>query len=331
MSAKDTGKQIIDLSRKAKHFLFSKESFVFLLLLALSVLLWFFNKAGHEQFLTAHVAIDYKGIPGNIEIHGQLPKAIEVTFVDKGTSFFSYLAKNELLPVQLDLTGRFSSSGQIAIHTKVFEKQIVASLKSTASQIHLLPDSIIINYSMLSKKTVPVRFSGSILPARQYIVSKDVVLTPANVDVYGKKEILDTLSAVNTESVVVKDANDSVDMPVRLQPVKGLHTSRDKIQLRAGVEMFTEKTMEIPIRVINVPEHYLLHAFPVTVKVIAQVGMSEYKYLEPQDVQAIVDYNTIMLQSDSDKAKVVLKSDKYDLERFRVVPEKVDVLLEKKR
>lgn len=331
MSAKKKIQQIKNIGKKVKAPFISKETFIFLSFLMFSALLWFLYKASHIQELKIEVPVQYAGIPKNIEIVSKLPKTLTVKFKDKGSALFTYLITKDLPPFTIDLTGSFTStSGRIKLATAKYENIIFSTLKPTATQIHITPDTLRISYYHLYKKTVQVRLCGSIQPAQQYILSGTITLSPSVIEVYGNKKHLDTLQAIYTESLLLKDIRDSVNMRLNLKTPTGIHLSQSAVNIHAPVESFTEKTLDIPVTGINVPDKYLLRTFPATVKVICQVGISHFKTLQPEDVRAVVDYNSLT-SNNSGRARIVIFSESAFLLKHRVAPDMVDFLLEVKK
>jgi hypothetical protein len=330
MSAKRIIRQMIGYGKKAKAPFPTKEAFVFLCFFIFSTLLWLLNKVSHVQELKMKVPVEFVGIPANVDITGGLPSAFIVKFKDKGTAAFAYIFRNELPPLRINLAGRFNGSGRVVIATSVFESIVGKTLKPTATQIRILPDSVVLTYATLYHKIVPVRFDGSFKTARQHIITNGIALSPASVEVYGPKGILDTLSSVSTEWIELQNIKDSVDVTCNIAPQKGLHFIPSKVAVHAAVELFTEKTLEVAVNSINVPENYLLRTFPARVKVICLVGVSHFNSLKAEDIQAVVDYN-LLNRNNADKAKVAVFSSSKALIHYHLSPDMVDVLLEQKK
>lgn len=331
MSAKNKIRQIKPLDKKMKIPVSSKEVFIFLSFLVFSTLLWFLYKTSHIQELKITVPIHYVGIPNSVEIPDRLSNTLTVRFKDKGSALFAYILKRELPSFRVDVSGLFTSeTGRIALPTSKYEGQMFSKLLPTATQVHISPDTLVIPYYHLNKKTVPVKFSGSILPARQFMLTRGITLVPAMIEVYGNKQNLDTLQAIFTEPLHLKNVQDSVRNDVFLRAPHGIHLSLSKVNVRAAVEAFTEKAFDIPVTGMNVPGNYYLRTFPAVVKVACLVSVSHFKILLPEDIQAVVDYN-LLDENSKGKARVTIHSESPYLLSSHVSPEMVDFLLEKKK
>ncbi len=56
------------------------------------------------------------------------------------------------------------------------------------------------------------------------------------------------------------------------------------------MEKFTEKTLSVPIEVLNLPDSLSLKTFPHVVQVTCQVGLSNFEKLQPSMFSVVVDY-----------------------------------------
>lgn len=331
MSASRFKKQIIRLSKKAKTSFKTKEVLVFLLFYILSTLLWFLYKTSQLQEVHLDVPIVYKGIPSNVEIDGSLPSHLVAVFKDKGSSLFFYLLGEKLPPVTIDVSNRFVASNEkIAVLTRYYEKEVSSHLRSSAGSLFLMPDTLVISYTKLYAKRLPVRFSGNIQLARQYILSDSLRMMPDEVAAFGPKKILDTMQAIYTKPISLLNVQDSTDVKCQLFIPPLVHVDPPMAVLHLCVEPFTEKILEIPIQGINMPQNLILRTFPATVKVVCLVGISHFNDLMAKDFKAIVDYNTLDTKT-SRKATVTLTGPASFISNCHIVPESVDYLLEPKQ
>jgi len=330
MSAIHIKKQIVRLSKKAKASFITKEVFVFLFFLVLSTLLWFLYKTSQFQEVRLNVPVIYQGIPSDVQVEGTLPSHLNATFKDKGSSLFFYILGQALPPVTIDLSGHFSTKGgKFILFTSYYEKEVYSHLPSSAESLSLSPDTLAVSYAKLYEKRVPVRFSGNIQLARQFMLSDSIQLIPNVVTVFGSRRSLDTMKAVYTEFLNWKDVRDSLHVKCRLRVPASLRVVPSVVMLHVLVEPFTEKNMEVPVEAINMPQNLMLRTFPASVKVICFVGISHFNQLNANNLRVVVDYNTLSSEG-THKANVTLLAPVSLLAHSRVIPESVDYLLEPK-
>ncbi len=329
MSANHLKKQIVRLSRKAKASFITKEVFVFLLFFILSTLLWFLYKTSQWQEVHLDVPVVYKGIPADVQVDETLPTHLIATFKDKGSSLFFYMLGQKLPSITIDLSHHFYTNGKILLFTHYYEKEVFSHLRSSAGSLSLSPDTLVVSYTKLYAKRLPVRFSGNIQLARQFMLSDSIQLIPNEVAVFGSKSILDTMTAIYTDPFFLKNVKDSINMKCQLHVPASLRVDPSSVILQALVEPFTEKSIEVPIVAINMPKNLLLRTFPASVKVVCLVGISHFNQLKADDLRAVVDYNLLPKKVNL-KANVTLLAPESVLKHSRVIPESVDYLLETK-
>ena len=93
------------------------------------------------------------------------------------------------------------------------------------------------------------------------------------------------------------------------------------------VDIYTEKTVEVPLRGVNFPADKVLRAFPSKVQVTFQVGLSRFRKITADDFHIRVSYEELLLLG-SDKYKVKLGHVPEGVTQVRIHPEQVDFLIE---
>jgi hypothetical protein len=327
MTANTFRKQIIRWSKKAKASFNAKEVFVFLLFYLLSTLMWFLYKTSQFQEVHLEIPVIYSGIPSNIQIDNKIPDHLTVTFKDKGSALLSYLFHQRLNPLQIDLSKQFDTNRHVIILTNAFEKKIRTQLRSSVGMISLSPDSIVIAFTKLYVKQLPILFSGSIEPAQQYMLTDSIQLFPNQIAVFGQKQMLDTMRAIYTQPVKFTNVRDTLNIVCQLNIPKSIHVDIPAVKLKANVEPFTEKKFEIPIEPINMPKNLSLRTFPASVTVTCLVGISQFNEINKNDYHAVIDYKTLNPQQDK-KAAVQIIGPLLNKRHCQVVPATVDYLLE---
>lgn len=327
MTANKFKKQIIRWSKKAKASFNAKEVFVFLLFYLLSTLMWFFYKTSHFQEVRLEIPVVYSGIPSNIQINNKIPDHLTVTFKDKGSPLLSYLFHQKLNPLHINLSKQFDTDHHTYILTNAFEKKIRAQLHSSVGMVTLSPDTIVIDFTKLYVKQLPVLFSGSIEPAQQYMLTDSIQLFPNKIAVFGQRQTLDTMHAIYTQSVRFTNIRDTLNVECKLNIPQSIRVDIPVVKLKANVEPFTEKKMDIPIEPINLPKNLNLRTFPASVTIICLVGISHFNEINKNDYHAFIDYKSLNPQKDK-KATVQITGPMMKVKHCQVVPETVDYLLE---
>ena len=296
--------------------------------LALSTAFWFVHTLDRTRENRITLKLNYTGIPEDVQIQNQLTKQISVTIQDEGTKLLQY-SRNKSIPLNIDLTRVYFSKGKIVISPDQLKSKIQNYFLPTTAVLIIHPDSLVIVYQKLDTKDLPIKIGGNINLQKQYILSDSTRIEPAKVKVFGPKNILDTMKAVYTQDLGLKDLSDTVQVQAKLKTQKGINYSFNEVNVSVFVEMFTENEITIPITVINNPENLQVRLFPTSVNVTYNVGLSNYKKVNPNDIKVVFDYNDV-LNSQKRKNKLRIVNNSPYLFNLRVDPDEVEFLLEKK-
>ena len=138
---------------------------------------------------------------------------------------------------------------------------------------------------------------------------------------------MDTLTAAYTERVDLENVADTLHKRVSLQKLKGVKFVPAYNDLSVYVDMYSEKTVEVPIVGINFPANKVLRTFPSKVQVTFQVGLMHFKEISSEDFFIGVTYEDI-LKANGDKLLLTLKSVPDYVSHARIIPASVDYLIE---
>ena len=108
---------------------------------------------------------------------------------------------------------------------------------------------------------------------------------------------------------------------------KGVKFVPSSIEMMLPVDIYTEKTVEVPLRGVNFPADKVLRAFPSKVQVTFQVGLSHFRQINADDFHIYVSYEEL-LRLGSDKYTVKIKNLPKGVSQVRFNPAQVDFLIE---
>ena len=182
-------------------------------------------------------------------------------------------------------------------------------------------------YSTGASKLVPVKFQGTVSAGRQYYIS-DTVCKPDSVLAYAPEGALDTITVAYTRKVKFEDISDTLRQQVPLLAPRGIKFVPASVEMVFPVDIYTEKTVEVPLRGVNFPAGKVLRAFPSKVSVTFQVGLSRFNKITESDFHINVSYEELLKLGSDKKYTVKLKSVPKGVNQIRINPEQVDFLIE---
>lgn len=321
---------VLSVWRTVKGFLFtktSKEILIFLFFLTLSGIFWLsltLNETYEREFT---VPVSVVGVPKNAVLTSDEVDTIRVTIRDKGLILMTYKYGQALSRIELPFRNYTHNNGTGQIPAAEIQKRIYQNLTSSSKITAIKPEKMEFFYSYGSKKQVPVRWSGRVIPEELYFISR-VAYEPDSVTIFATDEKLDSISMVYTEQLNYANFRDTLTVDCNLAKLRGVKTVPDHIRVRFFTDVLTEERISgIPIEGINVPEGKTLRTFPAKTSVSFVAGVSVYRNLKPEDFTIIVDYDEIR-RNPSEKCRIYLKKVPPGISRAKLETTMVDYLIE---
>ena len=314
---------------KMRDFLLSKNSrefLTFLFFLVIAALFWLEQTLDREYEIEVKVPLKLKNVPENIVITSDLPTELVVTIRDKGNTLLNYQLTKRFYPINIEFPEHLNRRHHVSILSNTYSKAIIAQLANTSTVTALKPDTIDYYYSEGKSKKVPVRLQGRVAPGQQYYIS-DTLFRPAEVTVYASQGALDTIKVAYTKFFENTQIEDTLHRQVELLEGRGVKFVPNVVDLTLPVDIYTEKSVEVPIEGVNFPAGKTLRAFPSKVKVTFHVGLSKYLDIKPEDFHILVSYEELR-KLDGEKYQVKLKKMPQGVSQVRIYPSQIDFLIE---
>lgn len=320
----------LKLTRRMKDFLLSdksREFFIFLFFFFIASGFWLLQTLNNDYEAEFSIPVRLKGVPNNIVITSEPASELRIKVKDKGTVLLNYMLGKSFYPITIDFSeNKGNKNNHVRVYASQFEKKVLSQLNVSTRLLSMKPDTLEYYYSTGESKLVPVRLQGTVSAGREYYLP-DTIFTPDSVLVYASKKALDTIHVAYTQRVKLEDISDTLRMQIPLASQRGVKFVPSTIGMMLPVDIYTEKTVEVPLRGVNFPADKALRAFPSKVQVTFQVGLSRFRQIDADDFHIYVSYEEL-LHLGSDKYTVKLKNIPKGVSHVRFNPEQVDFLIE---
>lgn len=179
-------------------------------------------------------------------------------------------------------------------------------------------------------KKVPIRFDGNLGFRPSYALVDSVRLVPDSVAITGPLEFLDTVQFWKTNYTEIEDLEKPFAQKLTLYKKSSQNISLNpaEVELQLQVEQFTEKSVFVPISIIN--EVDSLRVFPESVKLNFMVALSQFNAVNSTDFVVEVDAQKIA-QSQSTTVALDLKSQPSGLRHIKMNPKSAEFFFLKKQ
>lgn len=287
---------------------------------------WLLQTLNNDYEADFSIPVRLKGVPNNVVITSEPASELRIKVKDKGTVLLNYMLGKSFYPVILDYADYKGVDNQVRIYPSQFEKKVLNQLNASTRLLSMKPDTLEYIYSTGASKLVPVKLRGTLSAGREYYLS-DTIFSPDSVLVYAPQGVLDTIAVAYTQPVKLEDISDTLRQQVPLRIQKGVKFVPSSIEMMLPVDIYTEKTVEVPLRGVNFPADKVLRAFPSKVQVTFQVGLSHFRQINADDFHIYVSYEEL-LRLGSDKYTVKIKNLPKGVSQVRFNPAQVDFLIE---
>lgn len=316
---------------RIKNFLFSKknkEFLIFLLFLLLSASFWISQALSDEFEVEISMPLKLTNVPDDVVITTDLPANVSLTVRDKGTLLMGYVYGNRLSAINVNYAtnDKGETSGRVVMSTEEIRESVEKQLLSSTTILSISPDTLEYFFNKGARKKVPVEVLGEIETSPEYYV-REIVFSPESVAAFAPSIILDTMGKAYINPLYYSDLKENKSLTVSLQKEKGVKFIPESVNMKILVDMYTEKTVEVPIVGVNFPATKSLRTFPTKVNVTFKVGMYAFKDITADDFVITVSYEEL-LQEKNEKLLVHLKAQPQNISNVRIEPDEVDYLIE---
>lgn len=328
-----TTKRIYDnVRRKVRGFLLVPESREFLTFLSFFIAascFWVLQTLDQEYETEIIIPVEITNIPSDTIITQNPTQEIKILVKDKGTVLIKYALLHHFSPIKIKFENTSGNNGVVRKKVVEYEKNFAELLKATTRIISFYPDTISYIYTNKeNSKKVPIKHRGDVTTAPQYYLTSPI-FTPDSVTVYAPKDIIDKIDFANTQHISLSEISDTTTIDTYIQKVRGALFTPEKVRVTFPTDVYTEKTIEVPITGINFPDNKVLRTFPPKATVTIKIGASKFKQITEKDFTVEADYNELTRLKDDKYIPTIGISPK-DIKVIRISPLVVDFLIEDK-
>ena len=312
-------------------------SAVFLACLVLSFIFWLLTTLSKTYVEDISIPVNYKNLPEDKVLVSKLPDQLFLEI--EATGFEILWLKMNGVGDQVDLDASPSSlkrlpSADAGNYVLVTERKMIRVRSEIEEDVRLVairPDTIVFSFRDKVQKSLPVRFKGSIEYDGQYGAVGQVSFDPPVINVSGPAELLDTMQAIYTDSLVLESIDETIEMTINLDQVyseTSLSFNAVETKMTIPVEKFTEGTVDVPVTQIGKYNNGTIKVFPTEVEVRYWVPLSQFENIQKQQFKAEVDLGEISTEGTS-SLQVSVTDFPSAVKRVRADPEKVEFIIQR--
>ncbi len=263
----------------------------FLFFLGFSSLIWVTVQFSKEYTEAIELPITYTNIPKDKILSKDSPKTLDVRIRERGFN----IAWNRVFPpvVSIDISDAIQQNNSLIYDLEQYKPSILAQLNVDYEKINFLQKNLKINFEQRAVKKVAVVSNIELGFSVGYSALEEIKLQPDSIMLSGPENILDTLTRIKTNSLKINNISKDIKGKVKLDTSKLRSVSlyQDEVGYFVRTEKFTEGKVEIPIKMLNVPDQTNVVIFPKYVIVYYQVSLNDFVKIEPASFEVAVDFS----------------------------------------
>lgn len=305
----------------------NRDFLVFLLFLLVSIIFWFMQSIKETAEIIIPYKLEIEDMPKNVIFTGDIPSEVNVVYTGKGWDALYYkFMKNESHELVINFKEINTKAGKVVIDANVLRRAVLKKKPQGLTFRATSPNKIEAFYSNGQHKRVPVIFNGRVFTTSgRYQCG--TILTPDSVDVYAPKHLYESIKSVKTENVTYNELEDTLETKLALLVPRGAKAVPDSIEAQICVDIFTDKTLQVPIYSENVPSNKVLRTFPLKTRVTFLVSATLYDEITTNDFLLVVDYKEVI--PNSNRCRVHIRQQPKNIRNLRINPEYVEFIIEK--
>ncbi|PWG79777.1 hypothetical protein DDR33_15305 [Pararcticibacter amylolyticus] len=260
---------------------------VFLTCLVVAVLTWLFIALSGKYKYRVDTRITYINPPENKAYHPLQDDSVSLEV--EGSGWHLLFSRLRLNPQSVEVNLRSLNSRNYLVFSNQLN-DLNKQFDSNQRVISVSPDTLFFDFSKRIVKKVPIRLVSDLAFKKNYGISNDIKLTPAQVTVNGAAEDLKKITYWSTLPLKRQDISVDLTAKVGIAPPgqNNIDVYPQSVKVEIPVDIFTEKVIEVPVEVLNA-KGLSVKLLPEKVKVTIFCALENYPSIDRESFRAAVD------------------------------------------
>jgi YbbR domain-containing protein len=299
----------------------------FISCLVLAMLAWVFTMLSNPHNFTVQKIIAFKNAPQKRAFHSLQSDTVNATVQGSGWQMLFSHINDEGTVIPVDLR-TLDQRNYVVLSSQL--RNINLRLPNNRQIIGFEPDTLYFDFSTRRVKKVPVQLVSLIKYKKQFGQSGDITIKPDYVTVSGPAEVLSKIHSWNTDTLKLDNVSEGISTSLKMQPVKegNMDVYPKTVQVNVPVDEFTEKTLQVPIKLINNRNYYNVKLLPQKVKITFITSLSDYPDMDDAFFEATADL-ALWQQNGYSTLPVRLKRIPPYCHIVKIEPDNVDFIIKK--
>lgn len=291
---------------RIRRLLISKKVITFLICLSIASLLWVVHALNRNYKYTIRVPVTFLNLPANKLIVGELPESLNVEIKTSGLKLLFISLKKTIDEVVIDFNSLKTNAKSQAYSISNGNFNLQSAINFDVDIIKIRPDTLFFSAYKGNSKLLPVKANLKVTCLPGYSVISKPTIVPAYVTVTGDSLDLKKIDTVYTYFLNLKDIHQNFTSQVPLKkPFSSIGYNVKDVQVSFIVDKLTEATIQVPVTILNKPNHETIKLLPGVVTIKYLVAMKDYENISSSSFKAVVNYELIKHQQKKLQVEII--------------------------
>ncbi|NVK52636.1 MAG: YbbR-like domain-containing protein [Flavobacteriaceae bacterium] len=300
----------------------------FVIAIGIAVFFWLLTKLSKEYQTIVSFSVDYVNVPFDKSVQKAPVKAIDVQLKATGFKLFSLQLRKK--KIQLDasrLIRKSSTEYYFLLNNQKIDIQHQISNNYAINGI--VQDTVYVSLDQLKSKKVPVKGNFDLSFKSGYQLTKSISIQPDSVLISGPASEINKIQELELEKLALSEVSESFTQQLLFKKTSNLvkYTVKE-VKIIGEVDRFTEGVLDVPFTIINLPEKTQVNTFPKAVKIVYQVGISNFNKVNVNSFRVVCDYKTSLESKLNYLLPKVIQKPSF-VTSVRIRPSKIEFLIQK--
>lgn len=261
--------------------------------IGIAAVFWLLQKMSLEYRYIIKVEATYTHNQDSVMLMYPLPAELQLEITATGWQLFRYGLMFQLPQVSIDMND-YRNSRILSLNT--LRTSFTEQLSNRFQVESVFPAQIELEWQAQQTRKVPVRLIEVVQIDPQYGLKGAIQLTPDSVTVSGPYGVVDTITYLYTDTLILESVAESVSgtVAIRLNQLHNVRITPPAIDYMLTVEPYTEATLQLPVTAVGqlTPQIGLMQQ---TITLQFQLPVSDYgllsdtSYLQLFEAVALTD------------------------------------------
>src|SRR5689334_20278530 len=239
------------LKKFTDRFKRNQRVYVFFICFLIAALFWLLLVLTKEYDSSLHVKVSYTNFPSGLIPVNPLPDRF---FIKIKASGYSLISLDEDAEVNVNVTTTLGSDkGVRKISSLTLMHDVAQQLGKDISILSIQPDTVVFDLSFSTAVKLPIKVNLDVTFDRQYDSIGGVQLNPDSVTANIPVSYVGAITNVETEKIKAVSLRAPFKTKAKLINPNGVTLDTSETEVLLQVEKFTEGTVEVPVKLVNVP------------------------------------------------------------------------------